>query len=72
MNRLAKVQTITILPYLHIYSNQYAAIISFSHMRGISALTPALEPVAELRAAVPVFVRVDPVQTEETTLSRPS
>lgn len=51
--------------------------ISFNHIRGISALKPALEPVAELKAAVPVPVRVTlllvaAVQTEETTLSRPS
>ncbi len=44
-------------------------------MRGISALEPALE-VGELTAAVPVPFRVmllvEAVQTDETTLSRPS
>jgi hypothetical protein len=50
-------------------------IISFNHIKGISALNPALEPVDVLKAAVPVpvsVVRVEEVQTEETTLSRPS
>jgi len=47
-------------------------IISFNHIRGTAALRPALELVGELKAAVPVLARVEAVQTEETTLSRPS